>query len=141
MSKVKLIRRDGAFLPGGYPYIDPKTGMRFDGMECGFDEQVQRIIKHRLANPNLYPASDPQFLSTTKVADVLDEYQCDRLGRSDQYCVGEGAAQKNLSPSYLVNTLGKCSCGGEWEERYCPTCSSKRLVGWTCKVCGKRIEK
>jgi len=38
---MNLIRRNGAFPPGGYPYSDDRTGKNFPGMEGEFDEQAR----------------------------------------------------------------------------------------------------
>lgn len=131
---IKLIRRNGPFIPGGYPYVDPRTNMRFDGMEADFSEQVQKIIRHRTANPKIYPPAEGKFLSTEFVADELDVYQCQRFGNDPKYC-SDGKP--------FVGTVGrvserKCSiCGGPLVERLCPTCSGSRVIGYTCNNCKK----
>ena len=141
MNKIRLIRRTGQMIPGGMPYVDPRTNMRFDGFECGdFDGQVRKIIAHRLGNPKLYPPTEPQFYEYTYVADSLDTYQCQRLGNSDNYCVGDGAVGQNTPRAVVVD--GKCSaCGGEIIERICPTCSGRKIIGHICKGCGKIYDR
>ena len=144
MNKIRLIRRTGPLIPGGYPYVDPKTNMRFDGFECGdFDGQVRKIIAHRLGNPKLYPPTEPQFYEYVYVADSLDTYQCQRLGNSDLYCIGVGAVGSN-TPRVVAVVDGKCGkCGGELQQRFCPTCGSgnTKLVGYICKGCGKIYDR
>ena len=51
---MKLSRTNGPMPPGGYPFTDPRTGLRFHGMEGQFETQVRKIIEHRLANPAVY---------------------------------------------------------------------------------------
>lgn len=131
---TRLIRRDGPFLPGGNPYVDPRTNRRFDGFDAGgFGDQVNRIIKHRLANPKLYPPSEPQYLSFNFVADQLDEYQCQRFGGDPRYC---GATPQEVERKSQLMAKGICSnCGGKLIQNICQTCSGK-VLGLKCERCG-----
>lgn len=136
---MRLIRRTGAMLPGGYPYTDPKTGMKFDGFDAGgFGDQVLRIIRHRMANKARYPATEPQFLDEAFVANQVDEYQCLRLGNDPRYCQDESQPGINLP---AVTADSKCQCGGALLPRYCPTCKGQRIIGYICGVCGKTYPK
>lgn len=128
-----LIRRDGEFPPGGYAFTDPKTGQSFNGMEATFDEQVGRIIRHRRGNPNVYPpGSNLDFAS---VANELDAHQCLRLGNNPRLCT-DGSPVTHMSPAAPLPGAPACpACKQPMQPRYCPTCSSRRLIGWECDKC------
>jgi hypothetical protein len=138
MSNTRLIRRDGAMLPGGYPFVDGRTNMRFDGFDSGgFGDQVLRIIKHRKANPSVYPAEDAKFLTESFVADELDEYQCQRFGYDARYC---GPTDQEVIRIQKLREQGICQfCGKGLLPRYCPTCSGQKLIGYTCSGCGSTL--
>jgi len=135
---TRLINRGGIMLPGGYPYVDPKTNMRFDGFEAGgFYDQVAKIIQHRSSNPQLYPPGNPEYLETNFVANQLDEYQCQRFGGDARYC---GQTSAEIERAASAQAAGVCQfCGGELEQRYCPTCSGQRVIGTRCKKCGSTL--
>lgn len=132
---TRLTRRDGAMHPGGYPYTDPRTNHRFDGFDAGgFGDQVQRIIKHRLGNPKIYPPSEPQYLSFNFVADQLDEYQCQRFGGDPRYC---GQTNDEIERKLQLNSKGICAnCGGALIDKLCSTCSGGKVIGKVCSRCG-----
>lgn len=135
---MKLIRTTGPMPPGGYPFTDPRTGLRFHGMEGQFDLQVRRIIAHRLANPTVYPQSDPKWLSIEYVAGELSDYTCQRLGNNPKFC-GDGSIKSNSKTFAVAGVCG--SCGGALKAMYCKTCTRQRLVGYECTQCGKKIDR
>lgn len=65
--------------PGGFPYVQPGTGMKFNGM-VPFNQQVGAILGHRRGN-NL-PGADSQTVATD-----LDAYTCQRLGNDPRFCI------------------------------------------------------
>jgi hypothetical protein len=106
-------------------------------MSCTFDEQVQRIIKHRLANPKVYLPSDTEHLSPTSVAVELDDYTCQRIGNNSNYCTGGiGTSQP---ARVVVRTCPKC--GKALTEKICATCSGRRVTGYKCDVCKTEFPK
>lgn len=134
---MKLIRRDGPYPPGGYPFTDGRTGFKFPGMEDTFYGQVRAIIRHRLANENLYPRNQPQFLSLDHVAAELDVYQCNRLGNNPSFCT-DGTIQVKSGPA----TNNPCpACGTLMNARFCATCPSQKWIGWGCPKCGKTLDR
>lgn len=133
-----LINRGGVFPPGGYPYTDPRTKMIFNGMEADFYGQVQKILNHRLANPNLYPRGEVGQLDPNSIAAQLDTYQCQRLGNHSKYCLDGNAPavypgrELRTQPSNQV--CGKC--GGQLLAVGCATCASFRISSYKCPQCG-----
>lgn len=136
---MSLIRRDGAMPPGGYYFQDPKTGMKFEGMSATFAEQVGTIISHRMANPKIYPATEPQFLNWDSVANELDVYTCTRLGNHPSFCFDPNSKPAANVPRIVVAECPKCR--GALIERTCPTCAGRRVIGWKCSKCGYEIDK
>ena len=137
---IRLIRRDGGFPPGGYPFQDPRTGKKFDGFENGgFNDQVRAIIRHRSVNPRLYPASEPKWLDYSDVALELEAYTCNRLGNDPLYCHAENTRMKPLA---RVNGFPVCPvCKETMLPRYCPSCRHKRLIGYRCPKCRTEANK
>jgi hypothetical protein len=125
-------------VPGGWAFTDARTGKKFDGMSVSFDEQVGKIIQHRLLNPRVYPATELKFLTFEDVQAELDKFQCDRLGNAKRFCTGPQA-----TANYFKLAGKFCpECGGTMMERFCPTCGGRRkVVGWTCQRCKKEFQK
>jgi hypothetical protein len=134
---MSLIRRDGTIPPGGYYFQDGKTGMKFDGMAVTFNEQVGKIITHRLANPKVYPPSEPKYITTDSVTQELDDYTCLRLGRNSSYCTGP---QSPTAPRVSVNRLCP-DCGTILTPHYCATCSGNKILDYLCPKCNKSFPK
>jgi predicted RNA-binding Zn-ribbon protein involved in translation (DUF1610 family) len=134
---MSLIRRDGTIPPGGYYFQDAKTGMKFDGMSVTFNEQVGKIITHRLANPKVYPPSEPKYLTPDSVTQELDDYTCLRLGRNSSYCTGP---QSPTAPRVSVNRLCP-NCGTILTPHYCATCSGNKILDYLCPKCNKSFPK
>ncbi len=87
-------------LPGGYKYVQPETGMAFDG-NTPFKAQVGLITTHRKAN-NLARATKEE------TAVDLENYTCARV---PGVCVG-GTSRSNVAQ--IVTRKGGCvSCGGK----------------------------
>lgn len=129
---IRLIRRDGEFPPGGFPFQDPKTGVQFNGLEAGgFNDQVRKIIAHRLANAKLYPNGNA--FDFDSVAMELEIHQCQRLGNNPKYCrdTEHRTVQHQASIGNPICPL----CKKPMSERYCPSCSGKKLIGWRCERC------
>lgn len=133
--EFKLIRHNGPHPPGGFPFVDPKTGMRFSGHEGGIRDVVERVLQHRLSNPKIFTKAED--ISFDAVLELVDCYQCARLGSPKQYCT-DG---KNGNPQVILRVVSKyCpDCTTTMIERYCPTCSSRRLIGYACPKCGKEF--
>ena len=87
-------------LPGGYKYVQPETGMKFDG-NTPFKAQVNLITVHRKAN-NL------ERKTKAEVAVDLENYTCARV---PGVCVG---GTKPSTVVQVVTRKGGCvACGGK----------------------------
>ncbi len=125
------------FCRDGWPFTDPKTGMRFGGMEGSPPMQAVRIAAHRAANPRLYPAGEGQDTNA-----IIQEIYAQKVQVMPELFVG----YPDKNPAYPSQpaqreTIVKgaaCSCGGtEFIAEYCRTCSGNRIIGRKCKSCGK----
>lgn len=136
---MNLINKQGPYPPGGYPFVDPRTGMKFNGMEAGFYEQVSKIQRHRLANPNLYPRNEVGYLGYNNIATELDQYQCARLGNHPQFC-SDSAAAPTTRPGRELRTqpsdVNCPRCGNRMVGVGCQTCVSFKLQHYHCNACG-----
>ncbi len=134
----QLIRREGDFPPAGYKYVDPRTGMTFDG-NGGFYFTVQAIATHRKANPKLYPPDDLKMLDQDYISRELEIYTCSRLNNSSQWCKrSDGVAIiKIKEPGEVIKLKVPCpNCGGvDATERLCSSCSGRRVTGYVCNQC------
>lgn len=134
---MSLIRRDGPFPPGGWKFVDPRTGMKFDGMSVTFREQAKKIISHRLANPNVYLPKELQYTTLANVEDELDAYTCSRLGNNSRYCISAGP--RIPTPIPLPKVCPKCNTA--MEPILCKTCGGRRIKGYHCPKCGAEIKR
>ncbi len=133
----KLINRKGEFPTGGWLFQDPRTGKKFkDG---DFDNVVQQIRLHRLANPNIYPPEDGQWFDTELVSRELEKYTCDRLGNNPRFCADGVIHPISPAPDAKIVTMPTpCIKCGETQgrENYCASCSGRRVTGYSCVACG-----
>lgn len=72
------------FPPGGFVFFEPKTNWR-SSPGFTFEQTVEEIIRHRLANPRFATQWNTDFDS---VADELDAYTCVRISMDPNYCSG-----------------------------------------------------
>lgn len=136
---MKLIFQNGNRPPGWYPYVDPRTGMKFpSGLDFG--DQVKKIQQHRLRNPEKYPPTEPKFLTKDFIADELSEYTCARVNNSPVYCFDD--KRPPAQPQSIAAAGRKCDkCGGQLTDRICGTCSGYKVVGYRCESCKKDFPK
>lgn len=127
-------------LPGGIPFTDPRVGnKRFPGMEVSSEEeQITRIIDWRKKNPNVYPPSESEWLDFEKVRLELRKYQKNRLGDNRAYFTDGTNNNVPMIVKAVAPSKACPECGSmEASPRYCKTCSSSKLKGYTCLKCGK----
>lgn len=138
---IRLIRRDGQFPPGGFPYLDPKTGMKFPGLEANFKQQVGKIIAHRFVNGKKYPPEQQQYFDYDFVAEQLDEEQCRRLGNDPRWCHDTEKPNNRRAAAVPDGEAPNChACGRLMVKRYCRTCGGQRAKGWKCPWCHMEID-
>ncbi len=125
------------FPENGWPFTDPRTGMKFPGWEGSPDMQSVKIAAHRAANPKLWPNGEGQDRGG-----IIQELFAQKVRTHPYLFVG----YPDKDPSYRSQpeareTIVKgsaCSCGcTEFIAEYCRTCSGNRIVGRKCKSCGK----
>lgn len=127
------------FPPGGYPFIDPKTGMKFNGWEGSPQMIAVKVAEHRRGNPTFYPDGAGQDTNG-----IIQEIFAQKMKSMPWLFVGQPDQGPQPYPSepasQAVTILGdKCGCGStEYEPIYCPTCSGKRITGYKCKSCGRQ---
>lgn len=81
---MPLKNRNHPFPPGGYAFFQPQTNWHSTA-GLTFDQTVDEIIRHRLANPRHSHAW------TTERAEIeaeLDNYTCVRIANDPNYCTG-----------------------------------------------------
>lgn len=141
---MKLISRNPPFPPGGYPYYDPRTGIRYNGLEGTFDDIMRKIQADRKRNPRVYPPDEEQgkFLDLVFIGKSLDEYTCNRLGNSTRWCTDGNGQVINRNYNLGKIQLTTCpDCNVALQEKICPTCSGHRVIGYVCPKCGRTFPK
>lgn len=134
---MQLKSRTGPFPPKGWEFVDSRTGMKFNGMEAAFDDQVRRVIKHRKANPHIYSPDQGQFLDFDQVSHELADFTCQRLKHTSQFC-HNGAPDTKAPVNYIVQQPKiKCfKCDhDQFDPKYCKTCSGSKIKAWICQKC------
>jgi hypothetical protein len=132
----------GPFPSGGYPFTDPKTGMKFDGMSADVLLQSRNVFKHRSANPKLWPNGT---FTIASISQEIIEFTCRRL---PGWC--EDSEQPNQTVKAMIKRpaikvpAGKvCQrCGSNnLIPTWCKTCGGSKLTGWHCNNCGAAVPK
>jgi hypothetical protein len=138
--KLSLKNRNSGWPPGGYPFVDKRTGKNFDGMSADLGMQAKNVADHRKANPAIYPLSEGQWFDDLFIRQEIIEYMC---SLRPELCY-DGSAVKNPIWTEPVPPAGKtcikCS-GTEMSPTYCKTCSGRKVVSWKCNKCGTENPK
>lgn len=130
---------------GGYSFTDPRTGMRFDGLQSNAEATALKIIAHRSANKNLYPEGGGDLASViqevyrqkfTTHPHLFLGYDVPAAPAPIQKVAARVVAQL-AAPRQLTKLCRFCS-SAEFDEILCPTCAGKRVTGWKCRKCGKK---
>jgi predicted RNA-binding Zn-ribbon protein involved in translation (DUF1610 family) len=124
------------FPPNGYPFQDPRTGLKFDAMSGGLDDRVTQVIKHRRANPNIYPQTDPKYLDVDWVRLEIIDYICQQVPSN----CNNGIVPKPVINVIELPTTPCPSCGQvSWSAAFCRTCGSGKISSYKCMNCGAKI--
>jgi hypothetical protein len=131
-----MIRRHGDFPPNGFMFTDARSGLSF-GEQGEFGSVVLAIIKHRQANPKIYPKNNLATFDYESVARELEQFTCARLNNNPRYC--ESGEPKPVSTDGLVlmampRRCPRCGCGNGYQI-LCKTCAGKRVTGYYCSEC------
>lgn len=129
----KLIRHNGPHPPGNFPYECPKTGRKFAG-EAGIRETALAVTQYHLANPTVFNAQEMDF---DYVLSLVDCWTCFRLGNPPQYCTDGKSG--SITPAIRIVSSTCQDCNVTMTPKYCPTCSSQRLIAYRCPKCGKEF--
>lgn len=86
-----MLKSRSTWPPGGWQFLEPATGWRAPA-GLTFDQTVNAIIKHRLANRQHRLSTDYDM-----VAQQLDDYTCARLKNDPYYC-GQAMPQSFTVP-------------------------------------------
>lgn len=137
--------RPGSFPNGGFPFTDPRTGRRFDGMSVSDTTmQARKVIEHRLANPRIYPQNESQWFS---LSGVIAEVVLAICSNNPDACMepGDSVRRSNDTRQAPIKAAPSADvlcpqCGaGDWEMIYstggCKSCG-KKLSGRRCRKCG-----
>lgn len=84
------LKSQRSFPPGGFRFTEPKTGWQ-SALGRTFDETVDDIISHRLANPRYASQWATEW---GDVARELDAYTCKRIKYDPQYCRDDAESKK-----------------------------------------------
>jgi hypothetical protein len=132
---MKLIVKNGPFPPGGHLFKDLRTGLVFE--HGTFDDVTNQIQKHRMANPKVYPASEPQLLDLHYIAIEQEKFTCMRLNNDARYCESGEPIPINTQGMDLMTMSApcpKCGCTTGWQV-ICRTCAGKKRTGFYCENC------
>lgn len=131
---LRLKIPNAAFPPGGYAFRDPKTGLAFNGMEATLDGQIEKIVRHRLANPRFYPLNEPHWLDRERVRqEIFQQIHA----KHPELFVGYDAPPRQTIKVVVSQPRNACVCGSiEADPVYCKTCGGSKIKAWKCKKCG-----
>lgn len=129
---ITLIESKG-LPPGGIEFKDPRVpSKKWDDVKTSLTERVNQVIDFRRQNPRIYdPSRDKDFLDFDGVRREVTIYNYNRLGRTSPYF--------HITDSPEPPVKNGC-CGAPLEERLCPTCSNRKLIGYRCPLCGRVFE-
>lgn len=136
---LQLKNKGTQWPPSGYPYVDGRTGKKFDGMSADLDMQVKNVLTHRQANPRIYPPDQAEFLNPASVRQELVNYIC---SLKPELCgQPEVKTQTNLVVPQPNKVCPKCQ-GTVFKANYCQTCGSgNKIKSWSCVACGTNVGK
>lgn len=123
--------------PGGFVFTDPRVPAKKFGKGGGKDDLDNEVLEWRLLNPQVYPPSEPKFLTREHVSAETHTYNCNRLGNNPKYCKDDNAPKVRS----IAGSTTCPACGGALAPVYCATCSGKKIKGYTCQNCKKRWPK
>lgn len=132
-------KQTSQFPPGGYGFVDPKTGFKCVGYEGTPQMHAVKIMEHRRANPKFYPPGESHWFDKES---IVQEIYKQKFQTHPHLFRGYGDAPINVpapEKSFLSPTVkcGKCGAN-EFENIYCKTCAGRRVVAIKCKSCGNQ---
>lgn len=137
--QLKVEWRGTRFPSGGFPYVDAKTGFKFDAMAGNLEYRIKDVRKHRLANPNVY--SDNKYLDEDFIRQEIIEFMCHK---TPEICQEGGDVDLSTipvdDPSKMVQTQTCPNCGSSTSAHpvFCSSCGGNKIKWWLCS-CGMKI--
>jgi len=136
---LKLKNPQGQFPPGGFPFTDSRTKMKWNGYEGTPAMTAAKVITHRRANPMLYPAGISEAFDLNS---VVQEIFAQKFTTSPELFSGYGPpdavvqVNMNAPTGPAVSASTPCQCGSnQIVPVYCQTCSGNRVTGYRCAGC------
>jgi len=115
---------------GGYSFLDPRTGMSFDGLHGNVESTARKVVAHRVANPKLYPEGGGGLDET------IQEIYAQKNATHPHLFLGGPELKLGQQPQAAT----VCACGStEFVEILCKTCGSRVVTGRKCAKCGKKV--
>lgn len=135
MRLKSLFREGRPFPPGGYPFVDGRTGKKFDGSSADLKLQAENVIKHRQANPHVYNPEERKYLDKDWVMLEIEDFMC----KSNPSICGDDLPPRPADPTFATPTQ-ECACGvRDWRAQFCKSCGSGKLQKWVCGGCGNAL--
>jgi hypothetical protein len=125
--------------PGGIRFQDPLVpSMKWDDAHTGVEERARQVIRFRLANPQIFPATDGKLFDFHQVANEIITFNCNRIGNDPNWCYDETKSQVNVGKPLAPPVEHKCpKCGCQLVPRYCKSCGGHKINGYDCPQCNK----
>lgn len=128
MSKLfMLIRTDGVWPPGGYPFTDSVTGASYKDAQTTFANRIAQVITARKANQRL--VSDPRMLEIPFVAVEISQQICGpgKLNGDRRWCTDGSPPGRASRVSAAAPTTTSMAC---------KFCGKATVTASVCKTCG-----
>lgn len=123
------------FPPGCWPYVDARTGMRFDPCAGGLSDRVMDVQKHRRANPNVFP--EQEWHDAGFIRQQIVNFVC---AKSPAICIETDAILQAVKAGGFVQTQNcpNCSSATDAKPVYCQSCGGNKISHWLCS-CGQKF--
>ena len=139
MQRQMLIRTEGVWPPGGFPFLDGVTGKEWKDTRTSFSERIKQVIAARSANPRL--VGNPMLLETKYVAVEISIQNCERLRGDPRYCTGgakpvaQSAAAPAPPPTLIAGMVCKFCNAQTVSKSVCVSCGNRTT--FNCTTCKK----
>lgn len=123
------------FPAGGYPYVDARTGMKFDAMAGGINDRILDVQKHRRANPTVFP--EQEWHDAGFIRQQIINFMCTK---NTSLCIETDAIKIASNASNFVQTQNCPQCGSATDAKpeYCASCGGSKIKWWIC-ACGQKF--
>lgn len=139
---LTLKQPNAQFPPGGFSFVDERTGFKVNGYEGTPQMSAFKIKAHREGNPTLYPKTESQKFDINFIVQEIYQQRSKTMPELFKELNGTVSSSvpvinQNRSNQPIKSSLGPCTCGSDMVfPIYCQTCSGNRITGYKC-TCGK----